>query len=72
MKKVAVVLCALVLGACTKDYKCTIVTEYTYAGYTLDSEVSVSFRGTKEEMKKYESDNTKDLPDLKQTTTCKK
>ena len=64
-------MCALVLGACTKDYKCTVVTDHTYMGSTFHSEATVDFRGTKEEMKKYESDNTKDLPYLKQTTTCK-
>ncbi|HPH46259.1 MAG TPA: hypothetical protein PKU83_04580 [Chryseolinea sp.] len=72
MKKVAVIMCALVLGACTKDYKCTVVTDHTYMGSTFHSEATVDFRGTKDEMEAYEAKGTKDTPSVKQVTTCKK
>jgi len=72
MKKVAVILCAIVLGACTKDYKCTVVTDQTYLGSTFHSEVEVTFTGTKDEMEAYEAKGTKDTPSIKQVTTCKK
>jgi hypothetical protein len=70
MKKVAVILSALALCACTKEWKCTITTDHTYMGETLHSESHIKFTGTRDEMKSFEANGTKDTPGLKQTTVC--
>lgn len=70
MKKVAVILSALALCACTKEWECTVTTDHTYMGETVHYESNTTFTGTRDEMKVFESNGTKDTPGLKQTTVC--
>ena len=66
-KAAAGILLILTLTGCAKDWKCTTTTTmYGGTGTT-----TFTFEGTREEMEKYEQDNTHHSEFFTQTTDCK-
>lgn len=70
MKKVFLMISVVALCACSKEWECTVTTDYTYMGETIHSESHTTFTGKKDEMEAFEVKGTKDTPGLQQTTVC--
>jgi hypothetical protein len=67
MNKKLIILASLtILTSCTKDWKCTLETSTPYNNSTY----TVSFRGTKKEMKEYEESQTKQNADVTTIMKC--
>ena len=70
MKTKFLMISALALCACSKEWDCTVTTDHTYMGETFHSESHTTFTGTRDEMEAYEAKGTKNTSSLKQSTVC--
>ena len=69
MKKIITIVSVIALTSCTKQWVCTIETTSELGTSSHDYE----FTGSKDEMKQFEADGTKDYPgiNMSQETNCK-
>jgi len=72
MKKQILIIAtaALILAGCSKEWNCTVTTDYDYLGAPQHTETQTTFTGTTNEMHAFEDANTHNEGDVVTSANC--